>query len=53
MLNYQTCSFHDIATVRQTLGLRPAPEFEHWLETRGLMANGKLTRAAGDPSLFF
>jgi ethanolamine ammonia-lyase large subunit len=32
MLNYQTCSFHDIATVRQTLGLRPAPEFEHWLE---------------------
>lgn len=53
MLNYQTCSFHDIATVRQTLGLRPAPEFEHWLESRGLMAKGKLTRAAGDPSLFF
>lgn len=53
MLNYQTCSFHDIATVRQTLGLRPAPEFEHWLEARGLMANGRLTRAAGDPSLFF
>lgn len=53
MLNYQTCSFHDIATVRQTLGLRPAPEFERWLEARGLMANGKLTRAAGDPSLFF
>lgn len=53
MLNYQTCSFHDIATVRQTLGLRPAPEFEHWLEARGLMASGKLTRAAGDPSLFF
>jgi ethanolamine ammonia-lyase large subunit len=53
MLNYQTCSFHDIAMVRQTLGLRPAPEFEHWLEARGLMVNGKLTRAAGDPSLFF
>jgi ethanolamine ammonia-lyase large subunit len=53
MLNYQTCSFHDIATVRQTLGLRPAPEFEHWLENRGLMSNGRLTRAAGDPSLFF
>lgn len=53
MLNYQTCSFHDIATVRQTLGLRPAPEFEHWLENRGLMARGKLTRAAGDASLFF
>lgn len=53
MLNYQTCSFHDIATVRQTLGLRPAPEFEHWLEARGLMRQGKLTRAAGDASLFF
>lgn len=53
MLNYQTCSFHDIATVRQTLGLRPAPEFETWLENRGLMVNGRLTRVAGDPSLFF
>ena len=53
MLNYQTCSFHDIAMVRQTLGLRPAPEFEHWLEARGLMHNGKLTRTAGDPSQFF
>lgn len=53
MLNYQTLAFHDIATVRQTLGLRPAPEFERWLEDRGLMANGRLTRAAGDPSFFF
>ncbi len=53
MLNYQTMAFHDIATVRQTLGLRPAPELERWLEARGLMSNGRLTRAAGDPSLFF
>lgn len=53
MLNYQTMSFHDIATVRQTLGLRPAPEFEAWLEQRGLMANGRLTAAAGDASIFF
>jgi ethanolamine ammonia-lyase large subunit len=53
MLNYQTMAFHDIATVRQTLGLRPAPEFERWLEDMGLMANGRLTRAAGDPSFFF
>lgn len=53
MLNYQTMAFHDIATVRQTLGLRPAPEFERWLENMGLMANGRLTRAAGDPSFFF
>ena len=35
MLNYQSTSFHDIAYLRATLGLRPAPEFEAWLE-RGL-----------------
>lgn len=32
MLNYQSLSFHDIANLRQNLGLRPAPEFERWLE---------------------
>ena len=53
MLNYQTLAFHDIATVRQTLGLRPAPEFERWLEDQGLMADGRLTRVAGDASFFF
>jgi ethanolamine ammonia-lyase large subunit len=35
MLNYQSTSFHDIAYLRSALGLRPAPEFEAWLE-RGL-----------------
>ena len=53
MLNYQTTAFHDTATVRQTLGLRPAPEFEVWLEKKGIMHNGKLTRRAGDASIFF
>jgi len=32
MLNYQSTSFHDIAYLRSALGLRPAPEFEEWLE---------------------
>jgi ethanolamine ammonia-lyase large subunit len=32
MLNYQSTSFHDIAYLRSALGLRPAPEFEAWLE---------------------
>lgn len=32
MLNYQSLSFHDILYLRSTLGLRPAPEFEPWLE---------------------
>lgn len=53
MLNYQTLSFHDIATVRQLLGLRPAPEFERWLEDRGIMEDGRLTQAAGDISMLF
>jgi ethanolamine ammonia-lyase large subunit len=33
MLSYQSTSFHDAAYLRQTLGLRPAPEFEAWLQT--------------------
>ncbi len=32
MLHYQSTSFHDALYVRQVLGLRPAPEFEAWLE---------------------
>ena len=53
MLNYQTNSFHDIATVRELLGLKPAPEFEVWLEKHGIMAGGRLTGRAGDASIFF
>jgi len=36
MLNYQSTSFHDALYVRQVLGLRPAPEFEAWLERMGI-----------------
>ena len=36
MLNYQTTSFHDALYLRQVLGLRPAPEFEAWLEASGI-----------------
>ena len=32
MLNYQSLSFHDILTLRNLLGLKPAPEFAAWLE---------------------
>jgi len=32
MLNYQSTSFHDSHYLRQLFGLRPAPEFEAWLE---------------------
>jgi ethanolamine ammonia-lyase large subunit len=48
MLSYQTSSFHDAAALRELLDRRPAPEFEAWLEGRGLMRDGRLTAAAGD-----
>jgi ethanolamine ammonia-lyase large subunit len=38
MLNYQSTSFHDALYVRRVLGLRPAPEFEAWLERMAILA---------------
>jgi ethanolamine ammonia-lyase large subunit len=32
MLNYQSSSFHDALYLRSVFNLRPAPEFESWLE---------------------
>jgi ethanolamine ammonia-lyase large subunit len=52
MLNYETTSFHNNATLRELLGLRPTPEFEQWLESVGLWRDGRLTERAGDPSAF-
>jgi ethanolamine ammonia-lyase large subunit len=37
MLNYQSTSFHDSLYLRQALDLRPAPEFEAWLQGMELM----------------
>ena len=37
MLNYQSTSFHDAAYLRKLLGRRPAPEFEAWLASAGVM----------------
>ncbi len=34
MLHYQSTSFHDALYLRRVLNLRPAPEFESWLESR-------------------
>jgi len=52
MLNYQTNAYHDAATIREILGLRPIREFEQWLEKMGIMENGRLTARAGDPTIF-
>jgi len=46
MLNYQSTSFHDALYLRETLGLRPAPEFEAWLASVGLLgADGRISGA--------
>src|ERR1700716_4047245 len=48
MLNYQSTSFHDALYVRALLGLRPAPEFEAWLErsARRLVGQSLLVETA-------
>ena len=52
MLNYQTNAYHDAAAIREILGLRPIREFDLWLEKMGLSENGRLTKRAGDPTIF-
>ncbi|MBH0229727.1 ethanolamine ammonia-lyase subunit EutB [Halobacillus yeomjeoni] len=52
MLSYQDTSFHDDASLREMLGLRPLADFEKWLEKMGIMEGGKLTERAGDLSIF-
>jgi len=47
MLNYQSTSFHDALYLRDTLGLRPAPEFEAWLQAMGIVGeDGRLLELA-------
>ena len=36
MLNYQSTSFHDIPTLRRLVGKRPTPEFDAWLDDKGI-----------------
>lgn len=43
MLNYQSTSYHDAASMRRLFGLRPAPEFAAWLERR---SGGELLKLA-------
>ena len=54
MLNYQTTSFHDALYARQTLGLRPAPEFEAWLARTGIFtqADGRVRFGEALPPAF-
>jgi ethanolamine ammonia-lyase large subunit len=54
MLNYQTTSFHDALYARQVLGLRPAPEFEAWLERMEILSqrDGRVRLGGGLPPAF-
>lgn len=52
MLMYQSTSYHDIAAVREMLGLSPIKPFKEWLESYGIWENGKLGRNAGNPRVF-
>jgi ethanolamine ammonia-lyase large subunit len=48
MLNYQSTSFHDAQYVRQTLNLRPSPEFDLWLQKMGVCDQSGRLRTADD-----
>jgi ethanolamine ammonia-lyase large subunit len=37
MLNYQSTSFHDAMYIRKVLNKKPAPEFEQWLLSSGII----------------
>jgi ethanolamine ammonia-lyase large subunit len=54
MLNYQSTSFHDALYVRQALNLRPAPEFEIWLQQQGIFndANQRMALHRAIPASF-
>jgi ethanolamine ammonia-lyase large subunit len=47
MLNYQSLAFHDILALRHLLGLRPAPEFEAWLERMEMLDDRGRVRVSG------
>jgi ethanolamine ammonia-lyase large subunit len=52
MLGYQSTSFHDSHYLRQVLRLRPAPEFEAWLQKMKIASvGGKLQPVGGSHAL--
>ncbi len=52
MLNYQSTGYHETATLRELLNLKPIKEFEVWMKKMGFTENGKLTSKSGDASVF-
>ncbi len=52
MLNYQCTGYHEAPSLRQLTNLKPIKEFEDWLEKMGIYENGRLSKRAGDASIF-
>jgi ethanolamine ammonia-lyase large subunit len=46
MLSYQSLSYHDVLGLRHLLQLRPAPEFELWLQHMGVTDKRGLLQAS-------
>jgi ethanolamine ammonia-lyase large subunit len=51
MLAYQSTSFHDALYLRRVLGLRPAPEFEDWLDRMGIFDGRNALNRGSEPKL--
>ena len=51
MLNYQSSSYHDIASVRSLVGKAPAPEFDAWLASVGISSGPTPGERLGDVSV--
>jgi ethanolamine ammonia-lyase large subunit len=41
MLSYQSTSYHDAAGMRRLFNLKPAPEFQRWLDENSVMEQGR------------
>jgi ethanolamine ammonia-lyase large subunit len=52
MLNYQSLSYHDILYLRATFGVKPAPEFEAWLEKMDMVDHRGRMRLPGPANKF-
>ncbi|MCL7416818.1 MAG: ethanolamine ammonia-lyase subunit EutB [Halalkalicoccus sp.] len=52
MLNYQSNSYHDAATLRELFDREPIAPFGEWLAEMGIVEDGRLTERAGDPTVF-
>jgi ethanolamine ammonia-lyase large subunit len=51
MLNYQSTSYHDVPSVRGLLNKRPTPEFDAWLQERGIMDGIRPGERFGDTTV--